>query len=93
MKTIEEYVEMAKEKGIALYIDPRNEHLGEAGMYDYDFEELTVYHNEEEHHFDSIKNMIEHRFDDHTCLKDYLDEHDAFMPFRLYGDQRNPKTP
>ena len=91
MKIIEEYVEMAKEKEFTQYIDPRNEYLGERGLYDYEFEDLMVYHNEKEYTFSSIQEMIEYRFEDGTCIKDYLDTHDEFMPLRLYGDQRYPK--
>ena len=93
MKTIEEYVEMAKKETFTQYIDPLNEYQSSRGLYDYEFDDLTVFHNEEEFKFNSIREMIEHRFEDHTCLKDYLDEHDAFMPLRLYGDQKYPKEP
>ena len=92
MKTIEEMVENCRSAYAVQYIDPNNEYLGEKGLYFYYFDDdYEVDHYGETYKFNSTEEMITHRFEDGTCLMDYLCNHDTFPEWRLYGDQKSAR--
>ena len=93
MKTMAEYVEMARKAERCQYIDERFLDDGKQAYthyYLYWFDWLTISqpNDLDDLKFDSIDEMISHRFEDGTCLKDHLDKYDEIPTTGyVFGDQ------